>query len=161
MPPQWSVTAYEQTKQPGFAATASPLPVLAFTTLLPFVTEQVSTTVDRVAKQIDPWWLDILISALWLLVLTALVRAAWAGFGVRLHPDGVVDRSRSLIGSLFVPWEALAAQIPPVSSRRAVVTLAYRDPRLVRGFGLGKREGVITALNVDQREEHGQSWLTA
>jgi len=131
---------------PSFEAPTSPVPVLAFTALLPFVTEQVSTTVDRVAKQIDPWWLDILTSALSVLALTVLVRAVWTGFGVRLRPDGLVDRRPAR--SLFVPWESFAAiTIPPPSSRRAVVTLAYNDPSLVRGAG----RKVITAMNVDSR----------
>jgi hypothetical protein len=134
---------------PGFEAPASPVFVLAFTALLPFVTEQVSTTVHRVAKQIDPWWLDILTTGLWVLALTALGRVVWAGFGVRLRPDGVVDRR--LLGSLVVPWEALAATIPPGSSRRTLVALACHDPRLVRSSGLRMRADVITAVNVDTR----------
>ena len=147
---RWRPAALVRRVQPpGFEAPASPLAVLAFTTLLPFATEQVSTAVDRVAKRIDLWWLDIPTSALWVLALTVLARAVWVGFGVRLRPDGVVDRR--LVGSLFVPWEALAAEIPPMSARRSQVVLAYRDPRLVQSFGIGKSGNVITAGNVDNR----------
>jgi hypothetical protein len=134
---------------PVFDVPASPLAVLAFTTLLPSVTETVSTTVDRVGKGVALWWLDIVTSALWILALAAVARAVWSGFGVRLRRDGVVDRR--LVGSLFVPWEALALEIPPASSRHALVPVAYRSPELVKGLGRAERRKVLTAVNVDNR----------
>lgn len=107
----------------------------------------------EIGKALFPWTGGIFavagLSALWVLALTVLARAVWVGFGVRLRPDGVVDRR--LVGSLFVPWEALAAEIPPMSARRSQVVLAYRDPRLVQSFGIGKSGNVITAGNVDNR----------
>ena len=130
-----------------FEAPASPIPVLAFTTLLPFVTENVSTTVDRVAKRIDPWWLDILTSAIWVLALAAVTRAVWSGFGVRLRPDGLVDRR--LVGMSFVSWEALASPIPPVSSRAASLGVAYRSPEMAKGLAKAEGRKVLTTVNID------------
>lgn len=117
-------------KPPVFDAPDGPLPVLAFTALAPMVTEKVSTTVDRVAKQIDPWWLDILTSTLWVLALAVVARAVWSGFGVRLRRDGVVDRR--LVKSLFVPWEEFASEIP--HSRKALTTVNIDNRFLARAI---------------------------
>ena len=132
-----------------FEAPASPLPVLAFTTLLPFATENVSTTVGRVAKRVDPWWLwlDFLTSVIWVLVLAAVMRAVWSGFGVRLRPDGVVDRR--LVGMSFVSWEALTSPIPPASPRAASLDVAYRSPEMARGLAKAEGREVLTTVNID------------
>jgi hypothetical protein len=130
-----------------FEVPPSPVPVLAFTAMTPPVAEKVSTTIDRVSKQIDPWWVDILDSALWLLLLVLVVRLVWRGAGVRLRPDGILDQK--FAGSLFAPWEALEAGVPPVISRPSEVTLTYRHPVLVKGRGILRRTRALTAWNVD------------
>jgi hypothetical protein len=131
----------------AFEAPPGPVPVLAFTTVAPFVTEKLSTTIDRVAQQTDPWWLDVLTSMLWVLVLMLVARLVWRGAGVHLRPDGVHDRR--IAGSLFVPWEALDAEEPPTTSRPIEVKLTYRHPELVQSRGLLRRRPEITAWNVD------------
>lgn len=131
----------------AFEGPPSPVPVLAFTTLAPVITEKVSTAIDRVSKQIDPWWLDILDSTLSVLALTLVARLVWRGAGIRLRSDGVL--SRRLAGSLFVPWEALDAQVPPATPRPFEVTLAYRHPELVRSRGIPHRRRELTAWNVN------------
>lgn len=136
-------------KPPSFDAPPSPLPILGLTALLPIVAEQVSTTVDRIAKHIDLWWLDTPSSTMCLLLTVLLTRAVWTGFGVRLRPDGIVDRR--LLGSLFVPWEAIATELPAATSLQAKVVLAFRNLVLVRGSGVGRRDYAITAISIDNR----------
>lgn len=134
-------------KDRAFEAPPSPVPVLAFTTVAPYVTENVSTTIARVSKQIDPWWLDILSSTVWVLVLMLVANLVRRGAGVRLRSDGVLDQR--LTGSLFVPWEALDAQVPPTASDPFELTLTYRHPELVRSRGTLRRGRGITAWNVN------------
>jgi hypothetical protein len=141
------VTLVRAAKDRAFEAPPSPVPVLAFTAVAPFVTEKLSTTIDRVSKQIDPWWLDIVDSTLWVLALTMVARLVWRGAGVRLRPDGVLDRR--LAGSLFVPWDALDAQVPPSTSRTVGVNLTYRHPDLVKSRGALHRGREIAAWNVN------------
>ncbi|MEV4280036.1 hypothetical protein [Actinoplanes xinjiangensis] len=131
----------------AFEAPPGPVPILAFTTVAPFVTEKLSTTIDRVSQQTDPWWLDILTSTLWVLALMLVARLVWRGAGVHLRPDGVHDRR--IAGSLFVPWEALDAEQPPTISRPMQVKLTYRRPALVQSRGLLRRMPEIAAWNVD------------
>ncbi|WP_204293581.1 hypothetical protein [Actinoplanes campanulatus] len=99
----------------AFDAPPSPLPVLAFTALMPATTEKLSTTIDRVANRVDPWWLDILTTTVWIGLLAVLGVAAWRGFGVRLRPDGIVDRRP--VRPVFIPWQSLGPGRPVVAGR--------------------------------------------
>jgi hypothetical protein len=76
-------------------------------------------------------------------VLAALVVAlaavnvalAWRGVSVELRPAGFVDRTA--LGTLTVPWGALAPGyplLPPANATRLVLTFAH--PELVRRRGL-------------------------
>ncbi|MBB4751489.1 hypothetical protein [Actinoplanes lobatus] len=103
----------------AFDAPPSPLPVLAFTALMPMTTEKLSTTIDRVANRVDPWWLDILSTTVWIGFLTVLAVAAWRGFGVRLRPDGILDRRP--VRPVFMPWQSLGPGRPVVAGRFQVL----------------------------------------
>lgn len=128
----------------SFEAPPSPAPILAFAALTPIVAEQVSTTIDRVGNRVDPWWLDIVISAIWVVALVLVGRLVRHGAGVRLSPDGI--RDRRLFGQLFVPWDAVDPDHAPAVVRSFEVMPAYRRPELVRG-----RRRPISAWNVDSR----------
>jgi hypothetical protein len=75
-------------------------------------------------------------------VLVALWWAALGRFGVRLGPDGIIDRQP--FGSLHVPWEALAIPRPAFPRNGQQVTLHLARPELVRRRGL--RFGAQTLL---------------
>jgi hypothetical protein len=125
----------------AFDTPASSLPVLAFTALAPIATEHVSTTIDRAINDVALWWFDVLWSAFLVLVLAAVARAVWAGFGVRLSRDALTDRRP--YGTLAIPWETLAAA---TAAGRDRVALTYRNPDPIGGSGTRR---TVIALNVD------------
>ncbi|MEU4622087.1 hypothetical protein AB0G04_19245 [Actinoplanes sp. NPDC023801] len=59
--------------------------------------------------------------------------AASGRYGVRLTPDGIIDRQ--VHGRLFVPWEALATPDPAYRRDAHRVTLRFTRPDLVRKGG--------------------------
>lgn len=72
-------------------------------------------------------------------VLTPLVALdvvrAWRGVQVRLRPDGL--HWPATLGSLTVPWDALAPGRPlPAEASGSLVALTYARPELVRRHGL-------------------------
>ncbi|MEV6305502.1 hypothetical protein AB0M02_39230 [Actinoplanes sp. NPDC051861] len=75
---------------------------------------------------------------------------AIGGFGVRLRPSGIVDRQP--FGSLFIPWEALAADRPIDGWTTRDVTLSVTHPDLVRRTGL-RRGGPIRLPAASVRPE--------
>jgi hypothetical protein len=77
------------------------------------------------------WVFDLVPIVTWLPLTAFFWYLALSRFGLRLRPDGIQDRQP--FGSLFVPWEALAAAEP---HGRAQLTLHCRQPHLVRRRGL-------------------------
>lgn len=77
------------------------------------------------------WVFDLVPIVTWLPLTAFFWYLALGRFGLRLRPDGIHDRQP--FGSLFVPWEALAAAEP---HGRTQLTLHCRQPHLVRRRGL-------------------------
>lgn len=93
----------------------------------------------------------VLYAGIWVAAAGLVAVRTMLGLGVQLRPDGLVDRD--VLGSLFVPWTALAPGHPgavPSNVRRLM--LAYVRPELVRQRGilvLGRQ--VLHTNNVDAR----------
>jgi hypothetical protein len=67
---------------------------------------------------------------------------------VQLRRDALLDRGP--LGTLVVPWEALAAGYPrPVPPAAGYLTLTYAQPDLVRRRGLVIFRRLIQSGNVD------------
>jgi hypothetical protein len=66
--------------------------------------------------------------------LAALWWAALGRYGVRIAPDGIIDRQ--VYARMFVPWDALAAPDPAYSRDSHQVILRVGRPGLVRRRGL-------------------------
>jgi hypothetical protein len=83
-----------------------------------------------------------------LAVAAITVAAAWRGdHGVQLRPDGLIDRSP--LGTLTVPWQALAPGYPlPVQPNAASLALTYTRPELEQRRGLASRRFIRTD-NID------------
>ncbi|MDI6105895.1 hypothetical protein QLQ12_45725 [Actinoplanes sp. NEAU-A12] len=79
-------------------------------------------------------WFPASLLVLWAGLLAACWRAALSPFGVRLSRDGLFDRR--ILGSVFVPWEALATPSSAVASDPYQVTLFLTHPERVRWYGL-------------------------
>ncbi len=71
-----------------------------------------------------------------LLAVAALwVATAWRGIGVQLRPSGLVDRQA--LGTLIVPWEALAPAYPiPGRPQARSLVLTYARPELIQRRGI-------------------------
>jgi hypothetical protein len=81
----------------------------------------------------DDLWFSVSLLVLWIALLVTSWRSALSPFGVRLSRDGLCDR-RSL-GSLFVPWEALATPGAARADDSHQVTLCLLHPERVRWYG--------------------------
>ncbi|SCG43659.1 hypothetical protein [Micromonospora inositola] len=79
-----------------------------------------------------------LVLVLQFLLLVAIgiqLAASWRGSSIELRPDGVYQRD--FVGSLMVPWEALAPGRPSRPAVRAsTLALTYAQPDLVRRRGI-------------------------
>lgn len=75
----------------------------------------------------------------WGLCLSAFWLSALGRFGVRLYPEGIVNRE--VFGSVFVPWEALGGPRPAFAHDAQQVTLTVADPRRIRIRRRGLRFG--------------------
>ncbi|WP_436535642.1 hypothetical protein [Actinoplanes sp. HUAS TT8] len=121
---------------PAFERPANPAAVLGAAAYTSFAVYMMGSAVRDVADDTDLWFgavlVVVLLTGLSVQWLTALGR-----FGVRLTPEGILDRQP--LGSLRVPWDALAtprAALPRDSQR---VRLYFARPELVgkRGLRLG------------------------
>ncbi|MFI5497011.1 hypothetical protein [Actinoplanes sp. NPDC051859] len=79
------------------------------------------------------WPVDAVGSALVLVGVAGQWYLALGGLGLRVRPDGVVNRQ--LFGSLFIPWEAFAAGFP-VTPAKHRLNVYYDRPELVRKRGV-------------------------
>jgi len=94
----------------------------------------------------------ILFLALYVMGCGHQFAGSWHGRGVQLSPDGV--RGWNGIGSLTVPWEALAPGHPLRPKAKApTLALTYARPELIRRHGVfGRRK-----LRIDQVD----AWFVA
>ncbi|SDT44639.1 hypothetical protein [Actinoplanes derwentensis] len=81
----------------------------------------------------DIWW-PVGLVTVWLALLALVWRAALGRFGVRLYSEGIV--SRELLGSVFIPWEALGGPRPAFAYTPEQVTLTVAEPGRIRKRGL-------------------------
>jgi hypothetical protein len=129
-------------RESAFVAPPSPQPVFqaAVFTLLAglIVTDAVGDAINHEWL----WYLDVALATLWVLLVAALWRAAGGGYGVRLRPDGVLNRQ--FLGSHFIPWDAFAPAFP-VSVGSQSLTANYERPDLVRRRGLGLSRDTLPA----------------
>ncbi|MET0422425.1 MAG: hypothetical protein ABW046_01025, partial [Actinoplanes sp.] len=80
------------------------------------------------------WWpLSAAMALLWVLLLAFQWRTALGDFGLRLRPDGIVNRQ--VIGSQSVPWEAFATEYPALPDGRNRLALRLARPDLVQRRG--------------------------
>lgn len=134
----------------AFDTPVSPAQFLVFTAFLAFNTH--SLTVLRPEADDLAFFrvADPVLDAVLLALLALLFTTAWRDLGVRLRPDGLLDRQA--LGSLFVPWEAFEPGQPPViGAKNSELVLTYRHPELVRRRGViifGRR--ALRIQNVDR-----------
>ncbi|MEV6813271.1 hypothetical protein [Micromonospora sp. NPDC051296] len=101
----------------------------------------------RYEQAVDPGWL--LVVALTAAPIGLYLPALWRGVGVILTPDGI--RSDRYLGTLTIPWDALA-DVQPVqpADARGEVRLTYTRPELVRRTGLPLRRDRIYFEGTDR-----------
>lgn len=156
---------------PAFTAPTHAAPVYLALGIMAMAGDRIGTTVRNVLAG-DWLWLEIFGAGLYVVSIILAVRLAWRGYDVYLRPDGLYDR-RSL-GTLIVPWEAVATAelyprpgrsttivVPPgafaagdtdaARDRLGNVRLTYARPRLVRRRGLAGTAQEITTFHVDER----------
>jgi hypothetical protein len=68
-------------------------------------------------------------------------RALWRGYGLVLRPDRI--EARKAVGTLVIPWEALAAEQPGYGARWWEIKLAYARPELVVSTGFTPVRDVV------------------
>ncbi|SNR68164.1 hypothetical protein [Actinoplanes regularis] len=118
---------------PAFDVPADPGMILCGAAFSFMYVQQMGGLIHEFVEDRDLWFLMIF-GVLWIGLLVPFWRAALGRIGVRLRPDGIVDRQ--LHGSLFVPWEALALPHPAFAYDPQRVTLFLAHPGLVRRRGL-------------------------
>ncbi len=134
---------------PSFDTPVSPFPVLLFTVFAGMAAVNLTSAVRTLGEREELWELDAAILGLYLAALAISFHAAWDHIGVRLRPDGVLDRSPA--GSLFVPWEAFDLAYPAWPADRS-------DRLLLNYEGRARRRGIVvtgrramSGANVDRR----------
>jgi hypothetical protein len=88
------------------------------------------------------WPVDAALAAMWVLAAAAQWHLAGDRHGVRLRPDGVLNREP--LGSLFIPWDAFVTA-NPVSPGSHRLTAYYQRPELVRRRGIGVSPDTLPA----------------
>ncbi len=87
--------------EPAFGTPVSAGPVYFCVAFAALGASRIADSLEAIAER-EAWWqLDVFIAAGYVLVVAVWFTAAWGHIGVRLRPDGVVDRH--VLGSLFVP----------------------------------------------------------
>lgn len=126
---------------PAFDVPANPAVVIAAVAYTLLVAPMMTGLVRDIAAGTDLWFSVSLV-----VPSAGLVAAFWwwalGRFGVRLRPDGIVDRQ--VFGSLFAPWDALATPQSAYPDNAQQVTLYLAHPELVRRRGL--RPGSAASL---------------
>ncbi|GIF21472.1 membrane protein implicated in regulation of membrane protease activity [Actinoplanes tereljensis] len=95
-------------------------------------------------------WQFGVVASIALAVLTVVIwYLGWRWHGVRLTPDGLIDRQP--FGSVFVPWAALAADEPAVSIGRNQIALYFEHPELVvkHGYRPGSSHFLTAGADAD------------
>jgi hypothetical protein len=118
---------------PAFDVPVNPGAVLGAAGYTFLVANVVRGSVSDVAAGQDVWF-SVVLAVLVLLLVVPFWRLALGRAGVRLSPDGIHDRQ--VIGSLFVPWDALATPEPARAYDTQRVILSFAHPEQVRRRGL-------------------------
>jgi hypothetical protein len=121
-----AVPAFDVPANPGVILGATGYTFLGVTALGILTSDIEAATTDV--------WFSASIAALWAGLLAAFWSSALGRSGVRLTPDGIVDRQ--VFGSLFVPWDALATPLSAYPHDAQQVTLYLAHPELIRRRGL-------------------------
>ena len=121
-----AVPAFDVPVSPGVVLGAAGYTLLGVTALGMLTSDIEAATTDV--------WFSASIAALWAGLLAAFWSCALGPFGVRLTPDGIVERQ--VFGSLFVPWDALATPLSAYPHDAQEVALYLAQPELVRRRGL-------------------------
>jgi hypothetical protein len=118
-----------------FDTPASPIPVFVFTTFLAFEARSLADSWQILQADDGSELMDVILAVLIPVLLALLFVMAWRSRGVRLRPDGLLDRQP--FGSLFVPWEAFDIEHPVgPGARNSEIALSYQRPDLVRRRGV-------------------------
>ncbi len=88
---------------------------------------------------------SVIYLAFFLLALVMFWASALGRAGIRLYPEGIVNRQ--LLGSVFIPWDSLGGPVPAFAYRPDRVTLKLDGPVRKQGFALGDPT-VLSALGV-------------
>lgn len=118
---------------PAFDVPANPAVVLGAASFTFFAVFLLSGTLHGLLTG-----LDFVFAAPVMLIIGGQLAALWwaalGRYGVRLAPDGIIDRQA--YGRMFVPWDALATPDPAYSQGPHQVTLRVGRPDLVRRRGV-------------------------
>lgn len=142
-----SATLVARPKEPSFAARPNPAPVFVAAVVL---IEGSILLADNIHDIVDGEELSVVLGVpnivLWTAVVLVQWRLTWGWWGVHLGPDGVHDRQ--VLGSLFIPWDALVPAYPALPSGRRIAFHLQR-PELVRRRGIHPGGGSVQAGSVD------------
>ncbi|OJF14630.1 hypothetical protein BG844_08725 [Couchioplanes caeruleus subsp. caeruleus] len=121
-------------RERAFVAPPSAPPVFqaaAFTLLGgPLVGDKVADVISREYL----WPVDAALGATWVLLVAVQWHVAAGRHGLRLRPDGVLNRQA--LGSHFIPWDAFDPALPLAAVGHGLAA-SYHRPDLVRRRGLG------------------------
>jgi hypothetical protein len=132
----------------SFGTPASPAWVCLLIAYLFPAASFIGRNLREIGDREELWQLDAVMMVLYLAAFSLLVRAAWINPGVQLRPDGVVHRS--LVGSLYVPWEAFALDQPAYPGGKVgQVVFAYQRAELVRRRGLPRHPRLRAVTGID------------
>ena len=119
--------------EPAFATARNPSLLFTAAAFTFLGASLVSENVRDIAEAEDFWLLDAGTSTLWVLLIIFQWYSALNRRGIRLRPDGILDQQP--LGSLFVPWEALAVPFGATPKSTVQLYLNYQQPQLIRKRG--------------------------
>jgi hypothetical protein len=93
----------------------------------------IAQEIGNIVEDGSLWPLSVATALLWLLLLGFQWVTALGDFGIRLRPDGIVNRQA--IGSQYFPWEAFAPEHPALPAGRNRLALRLAHPEMVRRRG--------------------------
>ncbi|MEU4689592.1 hypothetical protein [Actinoplanes sp. NPDC023714] len=114
---------------PAFETPADPVVVLGSAAFTVWPVKWGADAIEDVAAYPEEWFFPALVAFIAVVVTVLFWIAALGRFGVRLRPDGIL--SRRVVGSRFIPWDALELPHPATAHHPQWVSL-----NLVRSSGV-------------------------
>ena len=129
-------------REQAFIAPPGPQPVFqaaAFTLLGGLL---VSDKIGDIINREWLWPVDAGLAMMWVLLVATHWKLASGGYGLRLRPDGVLNRQP--LGSQFIPWDAFVPAFPVFPGGKGLAAY-YQRPELVRNRGIGVSRDTLPA----------------